>query len=95
LLDSNLRGIKVGDVDIGAQLANAMTGMRSSLTSIQDATSTQAAVESLTSSTNDFVRLTKLLDQLSPEARKTVVNTIIATRPTLNQLFDKAWRFPE
>ena len=35
----NLRGIKVGDVDIGAQLASAVTGMRSSLTGIQDATS--------------------------------------------------------
>ena len=90
----SLRGIKVGDVDIGAQLANAVTGMRSSLTSIQDTTSAQAAVVPLASSANEFTRLTKLLDQLSPEARKTVVNTIVATRPTLDQLFDKALAIP-
>jgi len=75
-------------------LANAVTGMRSSLTSIQDTTSAQAAVGPLTSSANEFARLTKLLDQLSPEARKTVVNTIVATRPTLDQLFDKALAIP-
>jgi hypothetical protein len=90
----NLRGIKAGDVDIGAQLASAVTGMRSSLTGIQDATSAQAAVAPLTSSANEFLRLTKLLDQLSPEARKTVVTTIVATRPTLDQLFDKALAIP-
>ena len=90
----NLRGIKVGDVDIGAQLASAVTDMRSSLTSIQDTTSAQAAVGPLTSSASEFARLTKLLDQLSPEARKTVVNTIVATRPTLDQLFDKALAIP-
>ena len=71
-----------------------MTGMRSSLTSIQDTTSAQAAVAPLASSANEFARLTKLLDQLSPEARKTVVNTIVATRPTLDQLFDKALAIP-
>ncbi|PWT78296.1 MAG: hypothetical protein C5B58_15445, partial [Acidobacteria bacterium] len=90
----NLRGIKVGDVDLGAQLADAVTGMRSSLTTIQDASSAQAAVAPLTSSANDFVRLTNLLNQLSPEARKTVVNSIVATRPTLDQLFDKALAIP-
>ena len=90
----NLRGIKVGDVDIGAQLASAVTDMRSSLTSIQDANSAQAAVAPLTSSASEFARLTKLLDQLPPEARKTVVNTIVATRPTLDQLFDKALAIP-
>jgi hypothetical protein len=90
----SLRCIKVGDVDIGAQLANAVTGMRSSLTSIQDTTSAQAAVAPLASSANEFARLTKLLDQLSPEARKTVVSTIVATRPTLDQLFDKALAIP-
>ena len=84
----------MGDVDVGAQLANAVTSMRSSLTSIQDKTSAEAAVAPLTRSANELARLTKLLDQLSPEARKTVVNTIVATRLTLDQLFDKALAIP-
>ena len=90
----NLSGIKVGDIDVGAQLASAMTGMRSALSGVQDANTAQAALTPLTSSTNDFVRLSKLLDQLPPEARKTVVNAIMATRPTLDQLFDKALAIP-
>ncbi|MBY0558867.1 DUF937 domain-containing protein [Hyphomicrobium sp.] len=90
----NLRGIKVGDVDIGTQLADAETGMRSAIISVQDVSSAQAAVTPLTNSTNEFVRLTKLLDQLPAQSRKTVVNTIIATRPALDQVFDKALAIP-
>lgn len=90
----NLRGIKVGDVDIGTQLANAETGIRSAIINVQDVNSAQAAIAPLTNSTNEFVRLTKLLDQLPAQSRKTVVNTIIATRPALDQLFDKALAIP-
>ena len=84
----------MGDVDVGSQLATAMSGMRSALSSVQDASTAQAALPPLTSSTNDFVRLSKLLDQLSPAARKTVVSAILATRPALDQLFDKALAIP-
>ena len=90
----NLHGIKVGDVDVGAQLASAETGIRSAISSVKDVSSAQAAVAPLTSSTNDFVRLSKLLDQLPAQSRKTVVDTIMATRPALDQLFDKALAIP-
>jgi len=90
----NLRGIKVGDVDVGTQIANAETSMRSAVASVQDVSSAQAAMAPLTNSANDFVRLSKLLDQLPAQSRKTVVNTIIATRPALDQVFDKALAIP-
>lgn len=90
----NLRGIKVGDTDVGAQLASAVDGMRASLSSIKDEASAQAAVQPLSNSASEFSRLNKLLGQLSPDVRKTVVNTIVATRPTLDQLFDKALAIP-
>ncbi len=90
----NLRGIKVGDTDVGAQLASAVTGMRSSLSSIHDTASAQSAVQLLTNSATDFSRLSKMLDQLSPDTRKTVVNIIISTRPMLDQLCDKALAIP-
>ncbi|MBN9247733.1 MAG: DUF937 domain-containing protein [Hyphomicrobium sp.] len=89
-----LHGIKVGDVDVGAQLASAETSMRSAIASVQDVSTAQAAMTPLTNSANDFVRLSKLLDQLPAQSRKTVVNTIIATRPALDQLFDKALAIP-
>ena len=90
----NLRGIKVGDVDVGTQIANAETSMRTAVASVQDVSSAQAAMAPLTNSANDFVRLSKLLDQLPAQSRKTVVNTIIATRPALDQVFDKALAIP-
>lgn len=90
----NLRGIKVGDTDVGAQLASAVDGMRASLSSIKDEASAQAAVQPLSNSASEFSRLNKLLGQLSPDVRKTVVNTVVATRPTLDQLFDKALAIP-
>ncbi len=90
----NLRGIKVGDTDVGAQLANAVAGMRSSLSSIHDTATAQSVVQPLTASAGDFSRLSKMLDQLSPDTRKMVVNTIIATRPMLDQLCDKALAIP-
>lgn len=90
----NLRGIKVGDTDVGAQLASAVDGMRTSLSSIKDEASAQAVVQPLSNSASEFARLNKLLDQLSPDVRKTVVNAVVATRPTLDQLFDKALAIP-
>ncbi len=90
----NLRGIKVGDTDVGAQLASAVTGMRSSLSSIHDTASAQSAVQPLADSAGDFTRLSKMLDQLSPDTRKTVVNIIVSTRPMLDQLCDKALAIP-
>lgn len=90
----NIRGIRIGDTDVGAQLANAVDGMRSSLMSIKDEASAQAVAQPLAKSADEFSRLKKLLDQLSPDVRKTVVNAIAATRPALDQLFDKALAIP-
>ncbi len=92
-LDS-IRGVKVGDTDFGAQIANAVDGMRSSLSSIKDEASAQAVAQPLAKSADEFSRLKKMLDQLSPDVRKTVVNAIAATRPMLDQMFDKALAIP-
>lgn len=92
-LDS-IRGVKVGDTDFGAQIANAVDGMRSSLSSIKDEASAQAVAQPLAKSAEEFSRLKKMLDQLSPDVRKTVVNAIAATRPMLDQLFNKALAIP-
>jgi hypothetical protein len=90
----NLRGIKAGDTDVGAQLANAVNGMRTSLAGIHDEASAHAAVQPLENSAGEFARLNKLIDQLSPDVRKTLVSTVMATRPTLDQLCDRALAIP-
>jgi hypothetical protein len=90
----NLRGIKAGDVDVGGQLTDAVKQLRASLSTIEDTNSAQAAVQPLTDSANSFSRLQKMLGQLSPDARKTVANAIIAIKPALDQLSDKALAIP-
>ncbi|AGK56725.1 hypothetical protein HYPDE_25203 [Hyphomicrobium denitrificans 1NES1] len=50
--------------------------------------------QALSNFAGEFARLNKLIDQLSPDVRKTVVIAIVATRPTLDQLFDKALAIP-
>lgn len=90
----NLRGIKVGDTDVGAQFADTVKQLRASLASIQDEASAHTAVQPLENSVGEFSRLNKLLGQLSPDMRKPVVSAIVATRPALDQLCDKALAIP-
>ncbi len=96
LVDSlaKLRGIKVGDVDIGELATSAVNGLQSSLKGIKDETSAQAATPELTKDASQFDQLTGLLDQLSPENRKLLANVFVALRLQLNQLIDKALAIP-
>lgn len=89
-----LRGIKVGDVDYGAQVADAVSSVRASLSRITDETTAQAALPDLNKSAGQFGKLTGMLDQLSPENRKSLAAAIAAARPTLDRLFDTAMQIP-
>ena len=90
----NLRGIKVGDVDFGAQVADAVNGLRSSLEGITDETSAKSAMAPLEGSIGEFNKLAGMLSQLSPQNRQSLANAIAATKPMLDQLFDKALTVP-
>jgi hypothetical protein len=90
----NLRGIKVGDVDFGAQVANAVNGLRSSLEGITDETSAKSAMAPLEGSIGEFNKLAGMLGQLSPQNRQSLANAITATKPMLDRLFDKALQVP-
>ena len=90
----NLRGIKVGDVDFGAQVANAVNGLRSSLEGITDETSAKSAMAPLEGSIGEFNKLAGMSSQLSPQNRQSLANAITATKPMLDRLFDKALQVP-
>jgi Bacterial protein of unknown function (DUF937) len=90
----NLRGIKVGDVDFGAQTTSAIDGLRGSLASISDEASARSALASLKSSDDEFGSVSGLVSQLSPENRKSLASAISTVRPALDQLFDKALLVP-
>jgi Bacterial protein of unknown function (DUF937) len=89
-----LKGVKVGDVDIGELAASAVNNVQSSLQDVKDETTAKAALPKLNEATSQFDRLTGLLDQMSPETRKTVSDVFAAIRPTLDELLDKALAIP-
>jgi hypothetical protein len=91
---TKLRGVKVGDVDVGELADSAITSLRSSLESISDESSAQKALPELTKADSQFDQLRGLLGQLSPETRKTLTDLVAAVRPSLDQLIDKALAIP-
>src|SRR6476659_9524643 len=91
---NKLRGIKVGDVDIGDLSTAAVNDLYTSLSGIKDAATAQSALPGLTKATSEFDQLNGLLSQLSPETRKTLVDTFASIRPNLAHLVDKVLAIP-
>ena len=91
---AKLRGIKVGDVDIGELASSAVDDLQSSLTGVKDEATAQAALPGLTKATSEFDQLTGLLNQLSPETRKTLAEIFASIRPNISQLMDRVLAIP-
>jgi len=91
---NKLRGIKVGDVDIGELANSAVNDAYTSLSGIKDETTAQAAVPAVTKASSEFDQLAGLLNQLPPDARKAVVEAFAAIKPNLDQLFDRVLGIP-
>ena len=91
---ATLRGIKVGDVDIGELASSAVNNVYSSLSGIKDETTAQSALPGLTKATSEFDQLTGLRSQLSPETRKTLAERFAAIRPDVAHLMDRVLAIP-
>jgi Bacterial protein of unknown function (DUF937) len=89
-----LKGVKVGDVDIGELATTAVNSVSSSLQDVRDEATAQAALPKLNEAGSQFDQLTGLLGQMSPETRKAVAETFAAIRAPLDQLLDKALAIP-
>lgn len=90
----NLNGVKVGGIDLGAQLTTAVSSLRSSLEGIKDEASAQAAVPAIATSKDEINRVTGLISQLSPELRKSLASAVASVKPALEQMFAKALAIP-
>jgi hypothetical protein len=89
-----LKGVKVGDVDIGELATSAVNSVSSSLQDVRDEATARAALPKLNDAGSQFDQLTGLLGQMSPETRKAVAETFAAIRAPLDQLLDKAVAIP-
>jgi len=93
-LFAKLQGVKAGNVDIGQLATSAVNDMYSSLVGIKDEATAQADLPGLTKASSEFDQLAGLLDQLSPENRKLLIDMFASIKPNLDQLLDKAIAIP-
>ena len=66
-----------------------MNDLYGALSGIKDATTAQAALSGLSMASSEFDRLTGLLGQLPPDARKLLADTIASIRPNITALMDR------
>lgn len=88
------QGLRVDGLDVGKQVTDSITSLRTALAGITDTASAQAAVPKLQEVTGQIDRVDGLLGQLSPEQRKVLAGTVNPSMPTLNELFDKVLAIP-
>jgi hypothetical protein len=86
--------LTVGGLDLGKQVTDSITNLRTTLTGITDAASAQAALPKLREVTAQIDRVDGLLGQLSPEQRNVLAGVVNPLMPSLNQLFDKVLAIP-
>jgi hypothetical protein len=91
---STAQSLTVGGLDIGKQVADSVSSLRTALGGITDATSAQAALPRLREITAQVDQVGGMVGQLSPEQRKVLAGLVDPMMPTLNQLFDKVLAIP-
>ncbi len=88
------QSLAVGGLDVGKQVTDSVSSLRTTLGGITDAASAQAALPKLQDVTRQIDKVDALLAQLSPEQRKVLAGIATPLMPTLNQLFDKVLAIP-
>jgi hypothetical protein len=89
-----VQSVVVGGVDIGRQVNDSLAQLRSSLASITDLTSAQAALPRLQEATAQIDKVVGIVGQLSPDQRKFVSGRITPAMATINAQFDKVLAIP-
>src|SRR5215472_13998809 len=81
-------------VDIGKQVANNIASVRTTLDSVTDVPSAQAALAKLQEVTAQINKTDSAVGQLSAEQRKAIAAVINPLMPAINQLCDKVLAIP-
>jgi hypothetical protein len=84
----------VSGLDINKQVTDNLTSLRTTLASITDAASAQAALPKLREVAAQIDKVDGLSGQLSAEQRKSLAGLVNPVMPSLNQLFDKVLAIP-
>jgi hypothetical protein len=88
------QSLTVGGLDIGKQVTDGTSNLRSTLTGVTDVASARAALPKLQEVSAQFDKVGGVVGQLSAEQRKVLAGLVNPMMPTLNQLFDKVLTIP-
>jgi hypothetical protein len=88
------QSVVVGGVDIGKQLGDNFSSLRTSLAGITDVESARAALPKLQEATAAIEKVNGMVPQLSAEQRLSVSGLVTPAMAAINQLFDKALAIP-
>jgi hypothetical protein len=88
------QSLTVGGADIGKQVGDSLTSLRSTLGAVTDTASAQASLPKLQDVTAQIDKVDALIAQLSPEQKKILAGLVGPQMPALNQLFDKVLGVP-
>jgi hypothetical protein len=91
---TTVQSLTVDGLDIGKQVSDNITDLRTTLGSITDATTAQAARPKLQMVTAQIDKVRGLIGQLSSEQRKALAGLVAPLMPKLNELFDKVLAIP-
>ena len=88
------QSLMVGGIDLGKQVSDSLNTLRTTLTSVTDSASAQAALPKLREATAQIDKASGMLGQLSDTQRKVLAGLVSPFMSTLNQLFDKVLAIP-
>ena len=86
--------LTVGGIDIGKQVTDNISNLRTALGGITDAASAQAALPRLRDATSQIDKVSGMVGQLSDGQRKVLAGLVNPVMSTLNPLFDRVLAIP-
>jgi hypothetical protein len=91
---STVQSLTVGGIDIGKQVTDSIGTLRTTLGSITDTASAQAALPKLQAASAQIEKVSGMVGQLSDGQRKLLSGLVTPVMPALNQLFDRVMAVP-
>jgi len=88
------QSLMVGGVDLGKQVTDSLNTLRTTVSSVTDTASAEAALPKLREVTSQIDKVSAMLGQLSDTQRKVLTGLVSPMISVLNQLFDKSLAIP-
>jgi hypothetical protein len=94
VVPTQTQSVVVGGVDVGKQISDSLGELRTSLASITDAASANAALPKLQQATAQIDKVAGTVSQLPANQRQVADGLVASSMATINQLFDKVLAIP-